>query len=108
MKVTLVGSGGLPLPVVASRLAAATAVADMLAIWVPAKEKNRKRKVPTNSPRMATMLLRTVEGRVSMGREVGAPSWDWPWANGFVAAVAAFLPPAEEGKRRDVGRMMAV
>ena len=39
----------------------------VLAIWVPAKAKNKKRKVPTNSPRAATVLLRRVAGRVSMG-----------------------------------------
>jgi len=36
----------------------------VLATWVPAKAKNRKRKVPTNSPRAATVLLRRVAGRV--------------------------------------------
>jgi hypothetical protein len=42
-----------------------------LATWVPAKAKKRKRQVPTNSPRAATVLLRRVAGRVSMGR-----AWD--------------------------------
>lgn len=101
---TLIGSGGLPFPVVSKRLAAATAVADILAIWVPANEKKRKRKVPTNSPRMATMLLRTVEGRESMGREFWTPSWA---TLVVVVVVADFLPPAaEEGKRRVVGLMV--
>jgi len=36
----------------------------VLATCVPAKAKNRKRKVPTNSPRAATVLLRRVAGRV--------------------------------------------
>jgi hypothetical protein len=43
----------------------------VLAIWVPANAKKRNRKVPTNSPKPATILLRTVEGLLSMGSLVG-------------------------------------
>jgi len=43
----------------------------VLAICVPAKEKKRNKKVPTNSPKAATMLFRVVEGLASMG----SPDW---------------------------------
>lgn len=68
INITVVGSGGLPTPWVAISLEALTAATDMLATWVPAKEKNKNKKVPTNSPTVATMLLRTVDGRANMGK----------------------------------------
>lgn len=43
--------------------------AGVCAICVPAKAMKRKRNVPTNSPRTATMLLRVVGARCSIGRE---------------------------------------
>ncbi len=42
--------------------------AGVLATWVPAKAKNKNKKVPTNSPRKATVLFRVVRGRASIGR----------------------------------------
>lgn len=45
----------------------------VFAICVPAKEKKRNKKVPTNSPKAATMLFRVVEGLASIGRPDCAP-----------------------------------
>ena len=39
----------------------------VLATWVPANEKNKKRNVPTNSPITAIMLFRKVSFRCSIG-----------------------------------------
>lgn len=39
----------------------------VFATWVPAKEKKRKRNVPTNSLVVAMKLLRTVSARCNMG-----------------------------------------
>jgi hypothetical protein len=39
----------------------------VVAIWVPAKAKKRNRKVPTNSPSPATVLLRIVDGFDNIG-----------------------------------------
>jgi hypothetical protein len=48
--------------------------AGVLDIWVPVKEKNKKRKVPTNSPIMAMILLRVPSGRLNRaGLCGGAP-----------------------------------
>jgi hypothetical protein len=49
--------------------------AGVLATWVLANAKNKKRNVPTNSPRAATMLLRFVSDLVNMGSLVGEPFW---------------------------------
>ncbi|OAF62552.1 hypothetical protein VC83_01069 [Pseudogymnoascus destructans] len=38
----------------------------VLEIWVPTKDQERKRKVPTNSPITATVLLRVSSARPSM------------------------------------------
>jgi hypothetical protein len=69
MKKTTETFGGTT-PLISSVVAGA-----LLAIWVPENEKKRNRKVPTNSPRPATTLLRTVEGSESMGRRVVAILW---------------------------------
>lgn len=39
----------------------------VLDTWVPAKEKNKKRNVPTNSPTVAMKLLRVVSAIPNMG-----------------------------------------
>src|SRR3954452_10483298 len=75
-----------------------------LATWVPAKAKKRKRKVPTNSPRAATVLLRRVVGRISMGR-----AWDLlALAEGPLLELPE-VPVVKERKRgREEGDMVMV
>jgi len=72
------GVGGDPVAVsipgvvpLASNPGLVVVVGDVLATCVPAKAKSRKRNVPTNSPRVATRLLRAVGGRESIGRTFG-------------------------------------
>lgn len=45
----------------------------VLDTWVPAKEKNRKRKVPTNSPPTQSRFQRNLSGSWSMGSWLRPP-----------------------------------